>query len=694
MKRKPSKKAQARKAQAKKAWLKPAKSQQHSSLTSPLSAARDRSNLHSRPASRFWSPRFFVISSLTLLSLALTGHTAWRWFGPKPLPDEPLLHAVSGFSSFNAIAESVVPAANGRPKLYPLPEAEEVWQCNVVVIGGSLGGIAAASHSMASGAKTCLIEVSPWLGGQISSQGVSAVDESWTMHWGGKFSSSWTRVKELIKQQTVTLPTWTGGGTRRVAELNSCWVGSLCFPPEVGDRASVALLDQVAQFAPGSRWAASTAFKGAEFDTTGERITAVYAVRRTPLDPAYQPQGRLWQELSAWYGWSNDETFAKTPIRIEPPPGQPFLVIDATDTGELVAWAKIPHRQGSESRATTGEANAPGHDNPACTQAFTFPFVLAIRDDGGDSLQRLQAEDSEYNLIEHWREYSLNGTPMFSGRSFFNYRRMVSLIQNDPTWGTPIPGDMTLVNWNPGNDWNWMNPGLILTRDTLESTRQYRNWMGGLSVSALRHASSHALLFARWLIESQSQPGLPLSLLDGASSPMGTQSGLSLTPYIREGRRILGRPAYGQSAFMVREADVRRDVADGRNLQPTAVALVHYSIDMHGCRYRNWEPSLEASGAPVHESQVKPTPIPLESLIPQGVDNVLVGGKAIAVTHIVNAITRIHYSEWSVGAAAGSTAGWLMTQEQGAIAPAQIVEMGKMAELQHHLRQQGLRFTW
>ena len=172
---------------------------------------------------------------------------------------------------------------------------------------------------------------------------------------------------------------------------------------------------------------------------------------------------------------------------------------------------------------------------------------------------------------------------------------------------------------------------------------------------------------------------------------MGTQTGLSIMPYIREGRRIVGRTAYGQQDFMVRESDVRRDRAGGRDFRETSVALVHYDLDMHGCRYRNWEPSLEASGAPVREHQVKATSIPLESLIPQGVDNVLVGGKAIAVTHIVNAMTRVHSSEWSIGAAAGGTAGWLVRQHDLAIAPADIVPGRHMEDLQAHLRNQGLR---
>ena len=174
---------------------------------------------------------------------------------------------------------------------------------------------------------------------------------------------------------------------------------------------------------------------------------------------------------------------------------------------------------------------------------------------------------------------------------------------------------------------------------------------------------------------------------------MGTASGLSMVPYIREGRRILGRSDYRQTQFMMREADVRLDMSGGRNFKATAVALTHYDIDLHGCRYRNWEPSQEATSAPQSEFNIRPTLIPLQSLIPQQIDNLLIGGKSIAVTHIVNSITRTHYSEWSVGAAAGTTAGWLL-KAQPDLTPAQIVERRLMPQLQQTLKKQGLRLSW
>lgn len=578
-------------------------------------------------------------------------------------------------------------------KLSQTRPVDEVWECSVVVVGGSLGGVAAASHAMGQGAKTCLIELTPWLGGQISSAGVSAVDESLAMRAKENYSKSWIDFKQLIKQQPVEMPKWSNNSPqKKVADINSCWVGKLCFPPKAGATAAEQLLQSSSRLAPGSRWSSSTAFKGASLDSTGTQITAIYAVRRIPRNTKYKPKGRLSQELNSWYSWSEDEEFKKVPVRLQAPANGRMIVIDATDTGELVGWAGIPHRLGSESKATTGEIHAAPKDNPECTQAFTFPFVLAIRDDSGASRSLLAKIESGLSKEEHRRDFLFEGFPVFKGRSFFNYRRIVSSTRNDPFVDSPKPGDMTSVNWNRGNDWKLMNPPLILTQEQITSSGQRENWMGGISTQALMLAENHALHFADWLIETQAKPGFPLAYLSGDESLLGTKSGLSMIPYIREGRRILGRKAYGQNEFMMREADIRTDVPGGRNFQASVVGVTHYDIDIHGCRYRNWEPSNEATKAPAREFVVRPVLIPLESLIPQKIDNLLIGGKSIAVTHIVNAVTRIHYSEWSVGAAAGATAGWLVNTPN--LTPPDIIKQKRLPQLQQVMKKQGLRLSW
>ncbi|MFB2938062.1 FAD-dependent oxidoreductase [Aerosakkonemataceae cyanobacterium BLCC-F154] len=587
--------------------------------------------------------------------------------------------------------------ANGRPRLDPLPAAKEVWQCEVVVVGGSLGGVAAASQAMKSGAKTCLIELTPWFGGQISSQGVSAIDESDTMVKRNNFSNDWNSFKQLIKRQQIKLPAWAKQKQKlTVDDTNSCWVGRLCFPPKVGEQAARQLLNSAAKSAPGSRWGAGIAFKGAEFDATGRLITAIYGVRRIPRDRNYVPRGRLSEDLPSWYSWSSTNTYQKVPIRLEAPPGKRLIVIDATDTGELVAWARIPHRVGSESYTTTGEVNASLKDNPDCTQAFTFTFVLAIKNDYGISRAILSQHRPIFSEAEHRDHFDLIGFPMFDGRSFFKYRRIVSAKHNRRFEGNPSFGDMTVVNWFHGNNWNLMNPPLLMGELRLIQTGQYQNWLGGISTTALKHGEDRALLFSEWLMEvaKKANSQFPLAHLSGKDSPMGTLSGLSMMPYFREGRRIIGRKAYGQTNFMIREQDMRKDMSGGRNFQPTAIGVTHYDVDIQGCMYRNWVQPWEAQSAGTTEDKVKPVIIPLESLIPQGVDNLLIGGKAIAVTHIVNGVTRIHQGEWSVGAAAGATAGWILQQNNPKLTPTAIVPNKLMPKLHQHLRNQGLRFTW
>ncbi len=583
---------------------------------------------------------------------------------------------------------------NGRPQLSPLPPPEEVWECEVVVVGGSLGGVAAASHAMQSGATTCLIELTPWLGGQISSQGVSAIDESAAMRQQLNYSESWRSFRTRIEQQLTDLPDWSPiPSPQPVANINSCWVGTLCFPPEAGAVASRELLEESAQRSPESRWAVETAFKGAEFDPAGREITAIYAVRRTPTDPNYVPSGRLAKDLTDWYSWSATEKYAKTPMRLQPPEGKRMIVIDATDTGELIGWANIPHRLGSESHFTTGEINAANRDNPECTQAFTYPFAIAIHDDGGKSREKLSQVEPVYALHEHEGLFDMEGFGMFTGRSFFHYRRIVSTTKNDPNFGSPARGDIAMINWNRGNDWIWMEPSLILTQEQIRASGQSRNWMGGLSPDALNKAEVHALLFAHWLLKGKATPEYPLAFLDGAEAPMGTVSGLSMYPYIREGRRILGRAAYGETDFMMREQDLRTDMSGGRSFYPTAVGFAHYDIDIHGCRYRNWESSGEVTSAGTGSGLVRPAKVPLEALVPQGVNNLLIGGKSMAVTHIVNAMTRIHYNEWQVGGAAGAIAGWLVEHPE-LQQPDEIIQQGQMPAVQSHLIQQGLRIDW
>jgi hypothetical protein len=303
-----------------------------------------------------------------------------------------------------------------------------------------------------------------------------------------------------------------------------------------------------------------------------------------------------------------------------------------------------------------------------------------------------------------------------------------------------------MQNWTWGNDYR---PGtsadnFVYTRDQLQSTGQLSpgGWMGGLRTEAFRKAEEKALGYFYWLVAGTTDSQLGNGVkkphpnnryLSGLDSPMGTVHGLSKYPYIREGRRIIGRPAYGYpQGFSVWEIDIsRRDykddyyrkvlspetyrslrtalagleavaVAGGKkspdevarrtrsSIYPDSVGIGHYAIDFHPCMTQtpaekpgNTEREGERQGA----GQAYPFQIPLRSMIPQKIDNMLVAGKSIATSHIAAAAYRVHSFEWSSGAAAGITAAFAL--EKG-IAPYQLVDQLPGSEPQLRLLKQRL----
>ncbi|WP_295117010.1 FAD-dependent oxidoreductase [uncultured Chitinophaga sp.] len=89
----------------------------------------------------------------------------------------------------------------------------------VLVIGGGTGGTAAGIQSARSGAATIIAEATPWLGGMLSSAGVSAIDGNHNLP-----SGLWNEFREKIYN--------VYGGPEKVA---TGWVSHTQFEPHVAD---------------------------------------------------------------------------------------------------------------------------------------------------------------------------------------------------------------------------------------------------------------------------------------------------------------------------------------------------------------------------------------------------------------------------------------------------------------------------
>ena len=96
---------------------------------------------------------------------------------------------------------------------------EDYHEYDVIVIGGGAGGTSAAIQSARNGAKTLLIEETNWLGGMLTSAGVSAIDGNYKLP-----SGFWGEFKDSLVSHYVDLES-----------LKTGWVSNVLFEPRVGN---------------------------------------------------------------------------------------------------------------------------------------------------------------------------------------------------------------------------------------------------------------------------------------------------------------------------------------------------------------------------------------------------------------------------------------------------------------------------
>ncbi|MBQ6578624.1 MAG: FAD-dependent oxidoreductase [Bacteroidales bacterium] len=90
---------------------------------------------------------------------------------------------------------------------------------DIVVIGGGTGGTSAAIEAARDGAKVLVVESTPWLGGMLTSAGVSAIDGNYRLRGG------------IFGEFTDSLAIRYGG----YDALKSGWVSNILFNPKIGE---------------------------------------------------------------------------------------------------------------------------------------------------------------------------------------------------------------------------------------------------------------------------------------------------------------------------------------------------------------------------------------------------------------------------------------------------------------------------
>jgi hypothetical protein len=113
-----------------------------------------------------------------------------------------------------------------------------------------------------------------------------------------------------------------------------------------------------------------------------------------------------------------------------------------------------------------------------------------------------------------------------------------------------------------------------------------------------------------------------------------------------------------------------------------SVGIGHYTLDLHpSVTGRN---SVYVPAAPFR--------IPMGSLIPRRVTNVLAAGKGIGVTHITNGCYRMHHTEWNIGESAGVLAAYCL--EHNLLPHAVHASAEHIEQVQRELAADGVRIAW
>lgn len=600
------------------------------------------------------------------------------------------------------------------------PRIDQKVECDLLVVGGGLAGSAAAYEGLLAGKTVCLTEITDWVGGQISAHGTSALDEKLTQRSLLFYSKGYLELRAEIEKKYGML------------NPGACWVSEACFMPEAGHEILLKMFEKAEKKGKGKlHWFPATVIK--DMAIVDNQIIEVIAIQHSSA-PGQPPLNT--KPLSAIidhaYEYENSPQLDKTIIRFIPKrkanQGADWYIIEATETGEIIGLTNIPHQLGIDPRSSQEPTASSITKDPYCTQGFTYTFAMEATKN-----PQIHEKPPFYEQYAPYYSYELPRLANFN--LVYTYRRIHSMNPKEKRSANPrewpiYPGDITMQNWTWGNDYR---PGtsadnLILTQSQLEATGQLEpgGWKGGLRTETLRKGEENAQGFFYWLVagttDSQLGEGVKQKYpnyryLSGLNSPMGTVHGLSKYPYIREGRRIVGRPSYGQkNGFMVSEIDISRNnfrqdwytnnltpeayrllwlelgkldslpafsgektIAEIKprsrsTIYPDTVGIGHYAIDFHPCLTLSppeTPGNTEREGERRGQGQAYPFQIPLRAMIPQKIDNLLVAGKSIATSHIAAAAYRVHSFEWSVGAAAGTTAAFSLEKQ---VFPYQLVD--------------------
>ena len=532
---------------------------------------------------------------------------------------------------------------------------KSTWSTEILVIGGGLGGVAAALAALRRGRRVFLTEEYEWLGGQLTSQAVPPDERSWVEQFG--VTRSYRALRDGIRQYYRDNYPLTGEARRR-PELNpgAGHVSKLCHEPRV----AVAVLDAMVM----------------PYVASGQLI-----IKKRTKPMACQMDDCAVKSVT-FCSCNLSETFAV----------EAQYVIDATEFGDLLPMTNTPYVTGFESRKDTGEPSAPEEAQPSNMQAVSICFAV-------DHLEGENHTIPKPPNYDFWRSRH----PEFWGAPLLGLKaphpRTLEIVERE---FTPNPCDNPALvcadQRKSGGDMNLWTFRRIAARENFASGAYKSdiclvNWpmidyFEKPIIDVAEHEYEERLASAATLsysmlyylqtecprVDGQGKgyPGLRLR-----GDITGTEHGLAMAPYVRESRRI-------KAVTTIVEQDLSLAIRGSKRAvqYPDSVGVGMYRIDLH--------PST--GGDNYIDIACCPFQIPLGALIPPSRPNLLAGCKNIGTTHITNGCYRLHPVEWNVGEVAGLLASHCIAT---GLSPHQVqgsqIQFDRFHEI---VVQQGIETTW
>ncbi len=421
---------------------------------------------------------------------------------------------------------------------------------DVIVVGGGTSGVAAGIRASDMGVKTLIIEEYEWLGGMLTSAGVSAVDGNHKLRGG-----LWSIFRDSLERHYGS-----------AEKLNTGWVSNTLFEPSIGARI---------------------------FKNIVEKKTNLDVWFRSRVDDISK-EGDMWVLSVEVNGNIRDVTAN--------------VVIDATELGDIAAKVGVPYDLGMDSKYITGEYIAPDQENDI-VQDLTYAMILKEYD--GD--MTIKKPDSYNPTLFYCSTISEKCVNPKEQKRRWSPHMMI-------TYGK-LPNNKYMINWPiEGNDY-YLN--------IVELNPQER-------LKELKRAKEHSLSFLYYI-----QTELGFNNLSLADDEFPTEDKFPFIPYHRESRRI-----HGLTRFTLNH--ISDPYNQDQKLYRTAIGVGDYPVDHHHARYEGWENLPDLYFYPVPSYGV-----PMGTLLPQNIDNLIVAEKSISVTNLVNGTTRLQPVVLQIGEAAG-----------------------------------------